>query len=290
MIKAFRFLAICTIGVAFATSSIASAQSYTTINFPGAIATDLVGGPNPEGASVGYYFDSSFVIHGFVLQKNGALTSFDPPGSILTFPTYISPQGVIVGAYNDASNVSHGFILDRGQYTIYNAPGAAGTTLSGINPSGEMSGFSCVVASCFTGITHSFVVSKTGGFTSFDPPGAISSVASTVSPSGAVVGNYTDSGGVGHGYLLDHGTYTTIDFPGATSTFAGGGNAPGDIVGEYNDAANVGHSFVLSNGVFTSFDPPGATFSAATGINPGGIIVGVYVDSAGNEHGYIRTP
>jgi hypothetical protein len=221
MITAFRFLAICTLGVAFAASSITSAQTYTTIDFPGAISTYLIGGPNPEGASVGAYFDTSGV-HGFVLQKNGAFTSFDPPGSTMTFPSYISPQGVIVGSYIDASNVSHGFILDGGQYTIYNAPGAAGTSLSGINPSGEIAGISCVAASCSTGINHSFVVSKTGVFTRFDPPGAISSGASTVSPSGAVVGGYTDSGGVGHGYLLDHGTYTTIDFPGATFTSLGG--------------------------------------------------------------------
>jgi hypothetical protein len=95
-----------------------------------------------------------------------------------------------------------------------------------------MSGFSCAVASCLSGITHSFVVSKKGVFTSFDPPGAISSLAATVIPSGAVVGAYTDSGGVGHG----------------------GSNPEGDSVGEYIDNAGVAHSFLLSHGVFTSFD------------------------------------
>ena len=34
MIKVFRFVAICTISVAIATLSIASAQIYTTIDFP----------------------------------------------------------------------------------------------------------------------------------------------------------------------------------------------------------------------------------------------------------------
>jgi hypothetical protein len=87
------------------------------------------------------------------------------------------------------------------------------------------------VASCLSGITHSFVVSKKGVFTSFDPAGAISSLA-TVIPSGAVVGAYTDSGGVGHG----------------------GSNPEGDSVGEYIDNAGVAHSFLLSHGVFTSFD------------------------------------
>jgi hypothetical protein len=101
------------IGVAIATSSIAWAQSYTTVDYPGATATTLNGGPNPQGTSVGSYTTSG-VTHGFTLTKKGVFTSFDPPGSTLTSPGFISPQGDIVGGYNDASNVSHGFILSGG--------------------------------------------------------------------------------------------------------------------------------------------------------------------------------
>jgi hypothetical protein len=104
-----------------------------------------------------------------------------------------------------------------------------------------MSGFSCAVASCLSGITHSFVVSKKGVFTSFDPPGAISSLAATVIPSGAVVGAYTDSGGVGHG----------------------GSNPEGDSVGEYIDTAGVAHSFLLSFRVRTTVPVFGSGWSAA---------------------------
>jgi hypothetical protein len=297
MIKAFRFLVVCTISVAFA--SIASAQTYTTIDFPGAVATTLNGGPNPPGTSVGSYTDTSGVTHGFTLTKQGVFTSFDPPGSALTIPNFIDPQGVIVGEYLDSTFVSHGFILDGGKYTFVNVPGAAGTALTGINPSGEISGFACSDPACgntgLANMSHSFVESKKGVFTIFDPPGATSSSASTVNPAGAVVGSYTNNGGSTcatecQGYLLDKGTYTTINFPGSAFTFAGGGNAPGDIVGEYIDAAGVGHSFLLSKGVYKSLDPPGAIFSGASGINPGGIIVGLYFDSAVVEHGYIRTP
>jgi hypothetical protein len=226
------------------------------------------------------------------LTKKDVFTSFDPPGSTSTTPNFINPQGVIVASYLDASTVSHGFILDRGKYTTVNFSGAAGTVLTSINPSGQMSGFSCAVASCLSGITHSFVVSKKGVFTSFDPPGAISSLAATVIPSGAVVGAYTGSGRVSHGYLRSHGTFTTIDFPGAIFTFVGGSNPEGDSVGEYIDTAGVAHSFLLSNGVFTSFDPPGTgpNGSDATGINPGGVLVGLFADASGAVHGFIRTP
>ncbi len=293
MVKVFRFMAMCTISVALATFSTAWAQTFTTIDYPGAVATTLNGGPDPQGTAVGSWTDSGGVTHGFTLSKKGVFTSFDPPGSTLTTPNFISPQKVIVGGYNDSGSVAHGFILDGGQYTTLDFPGAAGTNLTGLNPSGEMTGFYCSDPACgSTGnatTNHSFTVSKKGTLTSFDPPGAVSSTASTVNPSGAVVGAYTDSGGVTHGYLLYHGSFTTIDFPGSILTFAGGNNPEGDIIGEYIDAAKVAHSFLLSNGVFTSFDPPGATLSDASGINPGGTIVGLYVDSANAVHGYIRT-
>src|ERR1700748_299958 len=146
MIKAFRPMAICAISVAFATSSIASAQSYTTVDFPGADFTFLNGGPNPEGTSVGFY-GASGVIHGFTVKK-GVFTSFDPPGSTATLPAWISPQGVIVGSYVDSGGTVHGFILDGGNYTTVDFPGAAGTSLSGLSPSGEMAGSSCEVADC----------------------------------------------------------------------------------------------------------------------------------------------
>jgi len=290
MSKVFRLVANCAIGVALATLSIASAQTYTTIDFPGAVTTTLNGGPNSQDTSVGSYVDTSNVTHGYTLTRKSVFAAFDPPGSTSTTPNYITPQGVIVGGYLDATGASHGFILSNGQYTTVNFPGAAGTVLTGRNPSGEMTGFSCLVASCLSGATHSFTVSKKGAFTSFDPPGAVSSTASTVNPSGVVVGAYADSAGVTHGYQLSHGTFTTIDFPGSILTFNGGNNPEGDIVGEYIDTANVAHSFLLSNGAFTSFDPPGASASDASGINPGGVIVGLYVDSAAAVHGFIRTP
>ena len=300
MIKVFRFLVMCTISVVFA--SIASAQTYKQVDYPGAIATTLNGGPNPQGTSVGGYTDTSGVIHGFTLTNGGVFTSFDPPGSTLTSPNFISPQGVIVGSYLDSTTpvpVSHGFILNGGKYTTVNAPGAAGTVLTGINPSGEISGFTCSDPACGgTGnatTNQSFVRSTNGNYTFFNPPGATSSQTSTVNPSGAVVGNFTNNGTSTcftecQGYLLFQGKYTAINFPGFTFTFAGGGNPPNDVAGTYIDTSGTGHGFLFSNGNYTSFDYPEAVFTEATGINPGGVIVGIYFDSAIVEHGFIRTP
>jgi hypothetical protein len=204
-----------------------------------------------------------------------------------------------VGAYNDASSVSHGFVLRGGTYTTVDYPGAAGTELSSINPSGEMSGATCSDPACgdfgATNVTHSFLVSKKGVFSAtFDPPGATGSTPSVVIPSGAVVGAFTTASGTTcstqcEGYLLYHGSYATINYPGSSFTFAGGANAEGTIVGIYTDSSGAGHGY-LFNGAYTSFDYPGASFTEATGINPGGVIVGLYADSAGAVHGFIRTP
>src|SRR5215469_15340209 len=138
MSKLCRSLAICILSVAFATLSIASAQVYTTIDFPGAIATTLNGGPNPEGTDIGSYTDTSGVTHGFQLKK-GVFTSFDPPGSTATTPNWINPRGTIVGGFVDSSGVNHGFVLAGGKFTTVDFPGAAGTVLTSNNPSGQKS-------------------------------------------------------------------------------------------------------------------------------------------------------
>ena len=249
MIKVFRFLVMCTISVAFAL--IASAQSYKQVDVPAsynAIATELIGGPNLEGTSVGIWADAGGVFHGFSVTAKGVFTSFDPPGSAFTHPTFINLQGVIVGLYLDSSFVSHGFILNGGKYTVVNAPGAAGTALTGINDLGEISGTTCSDPACAnTGnntSNQSFVRSTRRQVHILQSTRRNQQRASTVSPLGAVVGSYTDNGGSTcfvecQGYLLFLGTYTTIDFPGATFTFAAGGNVENDIAGTYIDAVGV---------------------------------------------------
>jgi uncharacterized membrane protein len=305
MIKVFRFVAMCAISVASVTLSIAWAQTYKQVDVSNtnAVFTELIGGPNLEGTSVGAWGDAAGNLHGFSLTAKGEFTPVVPPGSTSTTPNFINLQGVIVGGYLDSATppVSHGFILEGGQYKTVDVPGAAGTALSSINDLGVIVGDTCSDPACGnTGnanITHGFVRLPSGDFKFFDPPGATSSAPSTISLLGAIVGSYTDNvGELNHGYLLWVGKYTTLDFPGATTgTFAGGGNFQNDIVGIYNFAANCttdcNHAFLLHDGVYTSFDYPGGSlFTEATGINALGVIVGLFEDSSGNFHGFIRTP
>jgi len=292
--KAFRLLAIPTISLALATSFIASAQTYISVNYPGAVATYLNGGPNPEGASVGSWQDASGTWHGFLLTQWWQFTSFDPPGSISTYPSWITPTGDITGAYYDGNFVLHGFILTHGKYTTVDYPGGAGTLLGSMNSSGESVGNYCVDVACT--LTHSFKRSRKGEFTAFDPPTASESTAETINDPGEIVGGYwtayPEANATEHGYILDHGKFTDINFPaeGAYGTFCGANNTQGDIVGSYYDSNNLAHAFLLKDRRFKSFDFPGAPYTFAGGIGPTGVIVGAYYDAAFNEHGFIRKP
>jgi hypothetical protein len=41
---------------------------------------------------------------------DGAVTDFNAPGALATFPSAINPAGAITGPYIDANFVQHGFL------------------------------------------------------------------------------------------------------------------------------------------------------------------------------------
>jgi hypothetical protein len=90
---------------------------------------------NLWGVITGFYGDANAVLHGFVRNPDGHITTFDAPGAN-TLPGYlagtgagsINALGVIVGQFFDANFVSHGFIRSPGgTFTIIDAPGATTT-------------------------------------------------------------------------------------------------------------------------------------------------------------------
>src|SRR5262249_18635425 len=75
-------------------------SEYSTIDFPGAIATEALGINNQNNFQiVGDYTDSSGRIHGFIWQ-NGVFTSVDAPFAANLSITGINDQGKIVGTYD----------------------------------------------------------------------------------------------------------------------------------------------------------------------------------------------
>ena len=134
---------------------------------------------NPNGAIAGWSTDSSDVNHGFLREKNGAITTFDVPGAGTgagqgTFSYAISPTGAITGFYFDGADVSHGFLRDEnGVITTFDVPGSGtdafeGTYGGGFTPNGTIMG------NYFTPdtLSHGFLRNTDGTFVTFDAPDA----------------------------------------------------------------------------------------------------------------------
>ena len=79
---------------------------------PGAVYGTILTSINNAGAIAGFYFDAELG-HGFVLDRAGAITTFDPINSIYTNPVSISDSGVITGFYEDTSYAFHGFVFRK---------------------------------------------------------------------------------------------------------------------------------------------------------------------------------
>ena len=125
----------------------------------------------------------------------------------------------------------------------------------------------------------------------------------------AIVGEFDDTAGNTHGFVLRGGAYTPIDVPGAISgcsipahpapcyTTVNGINESGRLVGIYQDQAGQFHAFFFSctagdlsacsGNSFTTLDPAGAIYSQGGFINSQGQVVGSYITSDQKWHGFI---
>jgi probable HAF family extracellular repeat protein len=128
-------------------------------------------------------------------------------------------------------------------------------------------------------------------FSKASVPGAKSTSAGGINNAGMSVGSYTDSAGVGHGYILKGTKVTTLDDPNAKAGTTGGSNIQYNgtaVVGAYTNSAGVGVGFLYKGGTYTDIPgPSGNKGTSANAINDKGGIVGNYTDSAGVTHGFL---
>ena len=131
-------------------------------------------------------------------------------------------------------------------------------------------------------------------YTVLSKPHKTNIIPAALNSSDQIVGVYTDSNLVQHGFVSTHGAYTRVDVPGAYpgTTAPSGINEFGMVVGSYQDGVTFGeYGFVLNNGVYTTFDVtlanavPDTTF--ALGINDWGQVVGNYLDYNGVTRGFL---
>lgn len=123
---------------------------YTFFDAPGASPDSygtLVSSANNRGDVAGDYYDSDGGVHGYVRYgQDGRIETIDVPFGVpgTTSAMAISNQGTIVGSYLGDDGRRHGFILRNGEYTVFDAPGAANTALSAINDRGDLAGYTYV--------------------------------------------------------------------------------------------------------------------------------------------------
>jgi hypothetical protein len=109
---------------------------------------------------VGYYIDSSGILHGYYRDANGALHfPIDPSGSVQTILFGDNNRNWVVGRYADAAGVTHGlFFVPPNNFFTFDYPGSTFTSLNGISSQGNITG-RYVDAS---GIAHGFLARVRG--------------------------------------------------------------------------------------------------------------------------------
>lgn len=281
LIKSIGFLAFFVGTTATALGQTAPAQTFITIDYPGATLTE-VREINNNGVMAGRYVDTQQIIHGFVLQ-NGAFTPINFPGALDTAIWGINDNDDVVGRYYDGVT-NHGFLLSNGVYTKIDPPNSTNAHALGINNAGQIVGFSDDAE----GKEHGFLLNA-GVYSTIDFPGAVLTDVLKANNVGAMVGIYDDSSGKEHGFLLQNGTFTSIDYPEAFLSDAYGINDGGEIVGGYySSSESLELGFEDSNGHFTNVDFPAAVNGLAIeDLNNAGQLTGAYADADNVLHGFV---
>ena len=118
-----------------ASNVLAAGSNFTTIDFPGAKATQAWG-ISPRGVIVGFYVAPDSSNHGFLLSGN-QYNGVDYPGAALTLVNGIGSQDDIAGEYAlTSTGPHHGFLLSKGKFTTIDYPGATTTSAIGTDGAG----------------------------------------------------------------------------------------------------------------------------------------------------------
>jgi hypothetical protein len=286
--------------------------TYSPFNVPGALNLGIQG-INDVGTVSGYLVDSSGNTKGLELPAGGAVATLIDPGDTgspsYTEASQISQTGMIYGQFYDDSITTYtGFIYDtrRGTYTTYIPADQPQYTTAGLlsgNDIGGLCGF--IYPPPYT--IFSALVSLNGTYNTYQIEGD-NSECTSMNAAGDVVGTYTDSAGVDHGFhLTTSGTLTLINVPTAAST---AGTAPcltgnvggtvveglnnlGDISGHFWDTSYNEHGFLMTAaGKVYQLDYPGAYQTAGGGVNDRRSVAGHYIlnsDSCNAPVGYVAS-
>jgi probable HAF family extracellular repeat protein len=138
-------------------------------------------------------------------------------------------------------------------------------------------------------LTTSLVFAQTDyNYQTLDYPAAKATYPNSINNAGAIVGTYTDTNNVGHGFYYYQGKFSPINFPQAVGTLANGINNKGIIVGLFEDTSSTYHGFILNRGSYVQFDIPGSSYTSVNGINDSDTLAGTYTIGTGNIQGFVQ--
>ena len=228
--------------------------SFTALWGPLIATSREANGVNNSGEVVGYYVDSFFHTHGFLLTGGNYKTLNEPKANNYTAAEGINDAGEVVGYYGDSNGQYHAFTYSggaNGTYTEFDVPGAILPVPTAINNVGQIVGY------YFDGSDFHGFLDVNGAFTTLDDPlGFNGTFVQGINDQGEIVGYYKDINHVTHGFRYLNGVYTTLDFPNATGTELFGINDAGKIVGSYwNGVSN--HGFEMLPVVNSDFNGNG---------------------------------
>jgi probable HAF family extracellular repeat protein len=206
------------------------------------------------------------------------------PDALQTVPGGVSNAGAVAGRYEDSSGVFHGYILQGQNLTTLDDPNGTNTDANNLAPESPIR-----VVGSYAGSTGSSVgfLYEDGEYTDVPGPSdAMASNATGINDAGAIVGFYTDSSGLTHGFLLTGDGYTTLDVPGASATSATGINDKGAIVVFWLDSKGAYESSIydIKTATYATIDVPNASDSFASDIDNAGDVTYQWLDSGGTSH------
>lgn len=284
------FTMFLVVGTAQVSQARAPAYEYTSIDYPGALATQ-VKGVNNSGALVGSYSESVDVgdpdsrLHGFIFSK-GEFRNIDQSDTVGTHPQAITESGTVagfIGNYDQrccASTHITGYVTEHEETTFLEHKGLNMFVTDG-NDRGDVVGFSHNGSGQGPGF-----IWNNGEITEVDAqPGGSTYLLATSEPPVVIGGQ----GGGGH-FSYRRGEIESLTFPESMSNVAVRGmNNRGDLVGAYTKANGAFSGFLLRQGVVTDINVPGMDGTVPYEISDNGLIAGEYYED-GVTHGFIATP
>ncbi len=211
----------------------------------------------------------SHIGYGFTRFPNGTFKTYMAPNASHTEFARRNALGVTVGSYD-----THGLVLSGTSLATVDYPGAASTSLSGINYWGSIVGNYFIQPGTFGAFEL-----KNGVFTPISYPGSVDTFAASINDKGVIVGHYhVYQPPYFHGFVLTNGVYKTLDHPAPTtgSTYPTDLNSSGVIVGTYRDSSYVYRGFIYINGIFKDIVVPKFGAASVNGINGYGYVTGTY--------------